>query len=299
MKSLTALALAAVAGAACAAYNQTAAQRFAYLSSIAYCPGEKIAAWDCGAPCKAHPLANGSAVVQYNAGRNVLSYVARLPSGEGLLVFRGTEPLSLKDWIKDDLEFAKLKPADLLNCSGCRVHEGFYDSYTALRPGILGGLAAVGLGRGAPLFVTGHSLGAAMASLAIFDLAQQGFAVQQSYTFGQPRVGDETYYAQFKARIGVAAEFRVVHNCDPVPHLPLEVMGFHHVPTEVWYDESNDHYSVCDGSGEDPTCEECPLPVNVLDHLDYVHVPMGTLCGIPVNATAPALRGAPAAGVRV
>ncbi len=208
-------------------------------------------------------------------------------------MFRGTEPLSLTDWIKDDLEFAKMKPADFVNCDNCRVHEGFYDSYMDLKPGIMRAFEQLGVAAGSSVWVTGHSLGAAMASIAMFDLHGYGYNIQQSYTFGQPRVGDSAYYSAFKAQLGAAGEFRVVHNCDPVPHLPLEAMGFHHVPTEVWYDESQEHFSICDGSGEDPACSKCALPVNVLDHLSYVDVPMGTLCGIPVNATQPTrhLRG--------
>ena len=287
---VTALLACSLAFQALASYTPELAQEMAFFSSIAYCPGDQLEKWSCK-PCKQHPLARNSSTVQYNEGRNVLSYVSQLSTGEALVVFRGTEPLSLKDWIKDDLEFAKLKPASILDCGACKVHEGFYDSYMALRPGILAALAAQGTVKGSSVYVTGHSLGAAMASLAMLDLHGQGFNIQQSYTFGQPRVGDDAYYSAFKAAMGVAGEFRVVHNCDPVPHLPLELMGFHHVSTEVWYDESNDDYVVCDGSGEDPACEKCLLPVNVLDHLDYVHVAMGTLCGIPVNATAPVSHG--------
>ena len=47
------------------------------------------------------------------------------------------------------------------------------------------------------------------------------------------------------------APCRVVHYADPVPHLPTEFMGFHHVSTEVWYREFTLDYRVCDGSGED------------------------------------------------
>jgi predicted lipase len=219
--------------------------------------------------------------------------VTELCCTAAVLVFRGTEPLSLTDWIKDDLDFPKLKPTHFTNCDNCMVHAGFYDSYMVLRPGILSAFAQLGILPGSTVWVTGHSLGAAMASIAMFDLQGQGYHVQQSYTFGQPRVGNAAYYAAFTSQLGAAGEFRVVHNCDPVPHLPLQLMGFHHVATEVWYDEGQEHFSICDGSGEDPACSKCLLPVDIFDHLNYVHVPMATLCGIPVNATQPTghLRG--------
>ena len=48
--------------------------------------------------------------------------------------------------------------------------------------------------------------------------------------------------------------FRVTHGFDPVPHLPLEAMGFHHVATEVYYNELQTKHTVCNGSGEDGKC---------------------------------------------
>lgn len=62
-------------------YNQNLAQEAAFLSSIAYCPGEKISSWSCGSACEQHPVLNSSTIVQYNKDRNVLSYVGRLPNG--------------------------------------------------------------------------------------------------------------------------------------------------------------------------------------------------------------------------
>ena len=56
------------------------------------------------------------------------------------------------------------------------------------------------------------------------------YTVDTYYTFGQPRVGNVAYADYFKS---ILPEYRVVHYADIVPHLPLEAMGFHHVPTEV------------------------------------------------------------------
>lgn len=66
----------------------------------------------------------------------------------------------------------------------------------------------------------------------------------------------------------------MVHHVDPVPHLPLEDMGFKHMGTEVYYlGASNGTYQVCDSSGEDPTCSDGNLlDLNLMDHLDYLGV---------------------------
>jgi hypothetical protein len=47
------------------------------------------------------------------------------------------------------------------------------------------------------LALSGHSLGAAQANLAAFELALAGYPVAVVYNFGQPRVGDPTYAASF------------------------------------------------------------------------------------------------------
>ena len=50
-----------------------------------------------------------------------------------------------------------------------------------------------------------------------------------TYTFGQPRVGDQKFTAWFSSHVG-QRWFRVVHWNDPVPHLPkqwlLRTAGF-------------------------------------------------------------------------
>jgi hypothetical protein len=36
----------------------------------------------------------------------------------------------------------------------------------------------------------------------------------------------------------------VVHYYDIVPHMPQELLGYHHVTTEVWYNEASSSYKV-------------------------------------------------------
>ena len=61
------------------------------------------------------------------------------------------------------------------------------------------------------------------------------------------------------------------------PHFPPEDFGFHHTATEIWEtptDKGNpDHYKVCDGSGEDPSCSNSvsELSYNVEDHETYMN----------------------------
>lgn len=121
-------------------------------------------------------------------------------------------------------------------------------------------------------------------------------------TFGSPRVGNaafrDAHYAAMAhpegdggqgggggggpgAGAGAAVPcWRVTHYRDMVPHLPQEALGYRHVATEVYYNEANTAYRVCDDAeAEDPQCSDRCAPTHcnsVDDHLDYLGVPLGS-----------------------
>jgi len=47
------------------------------------------------------------------------------------------------------------------------------------------------------MIVTGHSLGGAIATLAVAELISKGIQVDNLYTFGSPRVGDSNFISWF------------------------------------------------------------------------------------------------------
>jgi hypothetical protein len=61
------------------------------------------------------------------------------------------------------------------------------------------------------------------------------------------RIGNPAFVTFLKSR--VPSIFRVVHNKDPVPHLPPVDFGYLHPANEVLYDEPMKTYTVCDNSG--------------------------------------------------
>jgi kumamolisin len=80
----------------------------------------------------------------------------------------------------------------------------------------------------ASVMVTGHSLGAALATLYTLDNARS----DQIYnpllcTFASPRVGDSTFVSTFNG-LGLTS-WRIVNTPDIVPYLPPEHLGFSHV----------------------------------------------------------------------
>ena len=70
--------------------------------------------------------------------------------------------------------------------------------------------------------------------------------------------------------------YRVVHNRDDVPHLPLmKVMDFYHVCREIFEDE-NHEIKICNDSCEDSTCSDQfkLTELNSEDHLHYLGIDM-------------------------
>ena len=69
--------------------------------------------------------------------------------------------------------------------------------------------------KGKPLFITGHSLGGAVATIAARRLDAER-RIAACYTYGSPRVGTEDWVAQIKTPI-----YRIVNSADPVPIVPF------------------------------------------------------------------------------
>jgi triacylglycerol lipase len=136
---------------------------------------------------------------------------------ERVLSFRGTQPKEKSD-VTADLTAGKNR-AD----SGGKVHVGFKTELDKIWTDIK---KELGVNPNSPLFVTGHSLGAAMATIAVSRMQKDVVALA---TFGSPRVGNQ----EFVDHVTVD-HYRVQNNCDDVPKVPPELMGFVHHGTNVY-----------------------------------------------------------------
>lgn len=87
-----------------------------------------------------------------------------------------------------------------------------------------------------PLWLTGHSLGGAMATLAAAQLIDGDETFHGAYTFGQPRCGDRDFARVFNIE---AKErfFRFQNNNDYATRLPTRIMGYSHVGSFVYISE--------------------------------------------------------------
>lgn len=135
---------------------------------------------------------------------------------EAILAFRGTDPGQSRDWLADlDAAYA---PA-----FGAKVHHGFLAGLLDLWPGVLAALGPE------PLWVTGHSLGGALATLGALQAVGTGLTVRGVATFGSPAVGDRAFVAAFTEALGDRSD-RVVHGNDPVPRVLNPFWGYAQVP---------------------------------------------------------------------
>lgn len=141
----------------------------------------------------------------------------------GFLVFRGSK--SRADWWEDlhmeqsPVPDEMLPKASTADWTGASVEAGVLTLYQTLRERVLHCVR-----RYAPpmrLYVTGHSLGACLAKLAVPDLiantAFKGEFKPVLYNFGQPRFVNRAFARAF-AREACHA-FRLVHTEDIVPSL--------------------------------------------------------------------------------
>ena len=123
------------------------------------------------------------------------------------LAFRGTEATSPKD-IKSDLK------AKTMSCeTGGKIHTGFNESFRKVELSIQNKLNESEF-ETFPLFITGHSLGGALATIATKKLSHKG-GIAACYTFGSPRVGDDEWITNIKPPM-----YRVVNAADCVTMLP-------------------------------------------------------------------------------
>lgn len=90
-------------------------------------------------------------------------------------------------------------------------------------------------------------MGAALATIAAIEVNSIFGPVEELHTYGCPRLGDTNFAGFVNLRLNKI--WRVVHNRDLVPHVPLISQNFQHPPIEVLFDEEMKNYQVCSSSG--------------------------------------------------
>lgn len=136
-----------------------------------------------------------------------------------VVAFRGTLPPSEKsvttalDWIDDFY-------AETISVPGIpgKVHAGFWDSVDKLWAQLLPKVQALMKNNTLPLYITGHSKGGAMASLAAMRFAtSENIKPAGIFTFASPMPGDQDFANGYLFN---SIHTRYEYQDDIVPHLP-------------------------------------------------------------------------------
>lgn len=163
------------------------------------------------------------------------AYLAKLENADQkpflVLAFRGTEPFKIED-LKTDLKGNQkilgylsgpgnmdFTPADnekdklaLIGRPPVKVHIGFWQAYQAIHETLHTHLQKDEF-KDLPLYLTGHSLGGALAVVSTYAMNDDRIAA--CYTFGSPRVGNMQFGQRIKPPV-----YRVINASDVVTRLP-------------------------------------------------------------------------------
>jgi len=259
----------------------------ALFSRTAYCTPDVIMNWSCGAPCQALP-----GVTVFTAGGDDADipfyFVANDPVSQSIVVaHEGTDPTQLLSDL-NDIEIAQVAINTTLfpaATSGTLVHDGFQATQGRTADLILStvqsALASTGY---TDVLVTGHSLGAAIASLdaVMLKMALPSTVNVESVVFGLPRVGNQEWANLVDSMFPMFTH--VTNQDDPVPIVPPQSLNFQQPSGEA-------HITAVNSSGTS-TIEQCPgqenqscsdanslLDASILNHLGpyFSGISFGTL----------------------
>jgi triacylglycerol lipase len=155
-----------------------------------------------------------------------------------IVVFRGTQPGRPMDWFIDFEALHRSWDHGIGN-----VHGGFYDALKAVWGAVLPGARRIlperlQARRNRTVWITGHSLGGALAELCAAQAALvETIPVQGVYTFGQPRVGNNAFAKALNDALGSRIH-RIVNDRDIVPRVPLFSMQFCHYGNLRFFDHA-------------------------------------------------------------
>jgi hypothetical protein len=146
-----------------------------------------------------------------------------------VVAFRGTESPTTVDGLKDCLlsdacDLLIVPEGDLgtdfvAAGVGARFHMGFIKALADIWEPVSEAVATERQKNDRLLWITGHSLGGALALLAAWRFKRKFVPVHQVYTFGAPMIGNDLAAQAFDRELPDRV-FRYVNSPDPVPMLP-------------------------------------------------------------------------------
>ncbi len=164
-----------------------------------------------------------------------------------IVAFRGTDRIAFKstqfpyleminyeagEWVNTDFDAIKINaPYSLPG----QVHRGFNNSAQSILPRLADTLRKYEVNR-KKLWITGHSLGGALAQLTATYLKKQyQFNAHCIYTYASPHVGDANFVSEIDRMFPETTIQRFEFMTDPAPYLPPVAMGYSRAGSRNFY----------------------------------------------------------------
>lgn len=142
-----------------------------------------------------------------------------------VLAFRGTQKGDGRDkGRRKDIETNMYAEFNTKK-SGPKVHSGFINAFNHVKKAVASETKNLD---GHSLYITGHSLGGALAIIAARELKYDRIAA--CYTYGSPMVGNGKFGKKIKVPV-----YRVVNATDRIPRLLLLKLGGYKHYGDMWY----------------------------------------------------------------
>ncbi|GAB3105175.1 lipase family protein [Lysobacter terrae] len=159
-----------------------------------------------------------------------LVFQSQADPGTFIFAFRGTDS-DLDAW--EDVHFLT---TNFVPTSGSvsptpRVASGFYGIYDSIGGSMTQSMrqqlfALLAKYQPQQLYVTGHSLGAALSQLFSLDVAISQPVASTNINFASPMVGTDSWQTAYQATIAAGQSIRVYNYWDYVPSLPPDQFGY-------------------------------------------------------------------------
>ncbi len=229
-------------------YNPQLGKRNFEIAAATYCP--HLEQWNC-----IHCVSNIE-VYDTIVGDTNIAILGDKEQNATVFAFRGSS--DIENWVSNfEVLFTEPYPDKSI-----KVHKGLHAEYMLYKD-----ILTRYLDVDKKIIITGHSSGGAVGMFFAYDIFKTHKVTVFSY--GKPRIGNEAF-AQSASNI---EHYRITHANDIVPHIPEEVLGYHHTNTEVWYPtDDGEQFQVC-SNNEDKGCSNSCAPlrcVSVIDHLHYL-----------------------------
>ncbi|KAI0633275.1 alpha/beta-hydrolase [Trametes polyzona] len=229
--------------------------RPALFSRAVYCSSGAVEDWKCGESCDALPNVK---VLTAGGDDGLIPnfFVAHdVDQNQIVVAHQGTNPKNLLSDL-NDLKFNQVDAnRTVLPTAGddVKMHDGFADTQERTADIVLSTVKSALKSTGSKkILVTGHSLGAAIASIDAMMLKTKldSDIDLTAVVFGLPRVGNQAWADLVDSTLGDSFT-HVTNQDDPVPRVPPQFLQFQHPSNEV-------HITAVDSSGKIATAQLCP-----------------------------------------